>query len=232
MPRVTRLLLVAVLCLSSGAGTLTQPIPVVPAGRAAETRAADQLLMPGGWQEVQSTASRIATFALAPAACTSRPPETQPDPERASMKAVAVLGADRTSFGKTDHVILHVTITNPTSHSFRVLRWFTPFYGVERPLFSVMRDGTPVAYLGKMVKRAAPTDKDYLTLKAGESITGDVDLSEHYDLSLPGTYDVTYDVTSVQLFAGDEGSRPGDGRLTSNALHLVIDGRSARAPGI
>ena len=161
---------------------------------------------------------------------TAPPGHAQGDSAGAPMRAVVVLRVDRTSFDKTEDAILHVTITNPTSHSLRLLRWFTPLDGVERSLFTVTRNGEAVFYLGKMVKRAAPTDKDYLTLAAGESVTRDINLSEYYALSVSGSYEVKYDVTSIQLYADTQVGKFNSGRLTSNVLHLYIEGRSAAAP--
>lgn len=53
----------------------------------------------------------------------------------------------------------------------RVLRWFTPAEGVEESLFAVTRDSLPGAYIGAHYKLPAVTVNDYLSLKAGESIT-------------------------------------------------------------
>jgi peptidyl-Lys metalloendopeptidase len=104
---------------------------------------------------------------------------------------VVSLSADKAFFGAAEGAILHVTMTDPSDYSIRILKWFTPVEGVEEPLFILIRDGEPVTYIGKMVKRPAPTEQDYLTLKAGESITSDVDLLQYYDLSISGNYAVT-----------------------------------------
>ena len=37
-------------------------------------------------------------------------------------------------------------------------------------------DGEPVAYLGPLVKRRAPTEEDYLVLQPGETVSGSLDL--------------------------------------------------------
>jgi len=230
MLRVPPQFLVLLLCLSSGTAAFAEPVPPGPARRVAENRTANHLLIGAAANGVQNPPSALAAFHVASALGNSRSGHTQGDSARPPMSAVVVLGVDRTSFDRTEDVILHVTITNPTGHSLRILKWFTPLDGVERSLFTVMRDGERVSYLGKMVKRAAPTDKDYITLRAGESMTTDVDLSEYYALSVSGNYDVKYDVTSIQLYAENEEGRFNNGRLTSNALHLFIEGRSAPAP--
>jgi peptidyl-Lys metalloendopeptidase len=145
--------------------------------------------------------------------------------------AVVSLNADKAFFDTTEQVTLHVTITNPNEPSIRVLKWFTPVEGVEGPLFTVRRAGDPVAYLGIMVKRPAPTEQDYLTLAAGESLSSDVNLSAYYDLSVSGNYAVSYDVTSIQLYAQENNNHLNrTDHLTSNTLNLFIEARAAPAP--
>jgi peptidyl-Lys metalloendopeptidase len=144
--------------------------------------------------------------------------------------AVVSLSSDRASFGAGGGVIVHVGITNPNSSSIRILKWYTPLDGVERPLFTVLRNRRPVSYIGSMVKRAAPTDKDYITLLAGESLTSDVDLAAYYDLSASGRYAVQYNVTASGFSA--KGSRERSQRtdyMVSNMMELFIEGRAIRA---
>jgi len=146
------------------------------------------------------------------------------------MNATVDLTVDKTSFNESEDVILHVVITNPNSDSVKILKWFTPVDGLERSLFNVLLNGEPLPYLGKMVKRAPPTEQDYITLLAGESIASDVNLSEHYAFSVSDQYEVTYDVASLQLFMEQEIMQLSDGRLTSNTLNVFIKGRPAPAP--
>jgi len=146
--------------------------------------------------------------------------------------AVVSLSVDKADFDTAEAVTLHVTITNPNDFSIRVLKWFTPLEGVEQPLFTVTRDGEPVTYLGAMVKRPAPTEKDYITLATGERITSDVNLSAFYDFSISGNYEVMYDVTSIQLYAGEDLAQLNKtGHLTSNTLGMVINGSISPKPG-
>jgi hypothetical protein len=124
----------------------------------------------------------------------------------------------RETFDKNEAVTLHVIITNSGSNAIRLLKWFTTLEGVDRSLFTVLRDGEPVAYLGRLVKRAAPTREDYLTLSAGESLNCDINISEYYDLSVPGRYVLKYEVSSLQLF-----EQPlVNGNLTSNSIYISV----------
>jgi peptidyl-Lys metalloendopeptidase len=157
----------------------------------------------------------------------------QGNPAKTPTGAVVSLSADKAFFDSTEPVILHVTITNPNDTSIRVLKWFTPTEGVTEPLFTITLAGEPVAYLGIMLKRSAPTEQDYITLAPGESLSSDVSLSAYYDLSVSGNYEVRYNVTSIQLYMQDNNNHLNrSDHLTSNILSMFINGRAAPAPSM
>ena len=110
------------------------------------------------------------------------------------------LSVAQSEFDSTQDVLVSVTVSNPTRHTVRVLKWFTPAEGVEEPLFTVTRDGQPVAYIGAHYKRPAATGQDYISLRSGESFTSVVNLGDYYDLSQSGQYEVAYGVASFNLF--------------------------------
>ncbi|HXQ38773.1 MAG TPA: M35 family metallo-endopeptidase, partial [Anaerolineales bacterium] len=117
----------------------------------------------------------------------------------------------------------------PTKHTVRVLRWFTPAEGVEESLFAVTRDSLPVAYIGAHYKRPAATGNDYLSLKAGESITRVVNLGDYYDLSESGRYEVAYGVAAFNLFDEKGNAFKFRDVLTSEKISLQVAGRAPRA---
>ncbi len=151
-------------------------------------------------------------------------------PARAQQSSAALveISVNNPAIGQNEDVIVHVTISNPNSVEIRVLNWFTPLAESKEPMFSVTRDGNPLAYLGAIYKRAEPTSADYVTLPAGESLSGDVNISALYDFSVAGNYQVAYNASSEKMFTTDNGRRllPYAGTLTSNTLDLLIDGRS------
>jgi peptidyl-Lys metalloendopeptidase len=147
-----------------------------------------------------------------------------------SSDAMVTLAVDQTSFAADQEVTVYVTISNPTGHTIKVLAWYTPMPEVEGPLFAVMRDGAAVAYTGAVYKRPAPTADDYIKLKAGESMTSAVPLSQYYDLTASGVYAVTYDVASSNLSSEKDGPNQQVETLTSNTLELAIEGRPASGP--
>ena len=72
--------------------------------------------------------------------------------------------------GSTDDVRVNLTLTNTGDKPIRLLKWQLPG-SEDAPLFLVERDGEKVGYEGALIKRAAPTDKDFQLLKAGQSLT-------------------------------------------------------------
>ena len=111
---------------------------------------------------------------------------------------------ERQTLGKSDEVAVVVTIANASNVTEYLLKWQTPFDTVEAPLFEVTRDGQPVRYLGRQVKRAAPTAADYIALAPGASRSVRVELSALYQMGVTGAYSIRYRGGALQLF-----SKPG-----------------------
>lgn len=156
---------------------------------------------------------------------------------------VVSVAPEKTSMGKTDDVVVKVTFTNTSGSPQYVLKSHTPFEGVSAPVFEVTRDGQPVRYMGKIVKRAAPTAADYYLLKPGASYSVKVELSALYDMATTGDYAVRYHAASPQLFAdgglgahvtalsGGGSAQDGGkqiGELQSDAASMWIDGSRPR----
>ena len=81
------------------------------------------------------------------------------------------------------------TLTNRTSASLMVLAWETPLRGVDADLFDVRQGGRPVAYVGREFKRhGVPASEDYIEIAPGETLSAEVDLSIHYEMSKAGEY--------------------------------------------
>jgi peptidyl-Lys metalloendopeptidase len=153
---------------------------------------------------------------------------------------VVSVAPEKASVGKTDDVVVKVTFTNTSGSPQYVLKSHTPFQGMDAPVFEITRDGQPVRYLGRLVKRAAPTAADYYLLKPGASYTVKVELSSLYDMATTGDYAVRYHAASPHLFAdassvqaaaaGASVAKAGQetGELQSEAANLWIDGTRAR----
>ena len=142
--------------------------------------------------------------------------------------AVVTLSVSQSSFDSKQDVLVSVTISNPTNHTVKVLKWFTAVDGVEEPLFNVKLNGQQVAYTGRIYKRPAATDQDYISLKAGESITNTVDLGKYYDLSQSGQYDVVYAVAAFNLFDEKGNSYQYRDVLVSEKVSITAEGRAEK----
>ncbi len=129
---------------------------------------------------------------------------------RAEQRVTVTLAAQKTAIGANEDVAVTVTLTNGSRHSVRLLKWETPVEGLEEPLFQVKRGEEEAAFIGPHYKRPAAQEKDFVVLKAGESLTRTVSLSDLYDFSKSGDYSLRY---------GD-----------SNELKLSIEGRAAKLP--
>jgi peptidyl-Lys metalloendopeptidase len=138
------------------------------------------------------------------------------------------LSVAQSEFNAAQDVLVTVTVANPHKHTVRVLKWFTAAEGVEEPLFAVTRDGDPVAYLGAHYKRPAATGKDYISLKAGDSISYTVDLAEYYDLSQSGQYEVAYAVAAFNLFDEKGNAFQFKDSLVSNPVSMKVEGRAPK----
>ena len=139
------------------------------------------------------------------------------------------LSVAQNEFSSTQDVSVTITISNPHKHTVRVLKWLTAAEGVEEPLFAVTRDGEPVAYTGAHYKRPAVTGKDYISLKAGQSISHTVNLADYYDFSQSGKYEISYAAASFQLFDEKANAFQFRDSLTSEKISISVEGRAARA---
>jgi peptidyl-Lys metalloendopeptidase len=133
----------------------------------------------------------------------------------AAGEVTVSVAPERQNLAMRDNVVVTVTVTNASAATQYLLKWQTPFGGVEAPLFEVTRDGLPVRYLGRQVKRAAPGPDDYVALKPGASRSVRVDLSALYEMGVTGAYGLRWRAGATQLF-----SRPGVARFAQNPSAL------------
>ncbi|MDB5906603.1 MAG: peptidase [Massilia sp.] len=151
-----------------------------------------------------------------------------------SNGVVVSISPDKHMLGKSDDVLVNVTITNTSASPQYVLKWHTPFGEIEESLFDVTRDGVKVPYLGAHYKRPAPTAADYYVLKPGASHSIKVELSAIYDMSITGDYVISYDTSSLALFSAELAGRgPGAvsreiGEIKSAPVTIWIDGSVPR----
>lgn len=153
--------------------------------------------------------------------------------QAASNGVTVSIAPEKSSLNKDDDVVVRVTITNTSSTPQYILKWHTPFDGVEEALFEVTRDGVPVPYLGAHYKRPAPTASDYYLLKPGASHSAKVELSGLYDMSVTGDYSVRYHSAAMDIFSSAQAGTArttarGVDQIASAPVGLWINGRLAR----
>ena len=81
-------------------------------------------------------------------------------------------------------VTIDFALTNSSSGDISILKWYTPFEGINGRIFAVTCNGTEIPYEGRLVKRGNPSLGDYLELKPGESVHAQFDLSRFYSLPI------------------------------------------------
>ncbi|PPT76343.1 M35 family metallo-endopeptidase [Xanthomonas arboricola] len=110
-----------------------------------------------------------------------------------------------------------VTVTNNGSQIARVPTYQLPLQSLDNGILEVSRDGAPVPYTGRLVKRGLPKAADFTILKPGQTVQGVVDLAAAYDLSTSGNY--TIRVSSPLRYAS----------LADGSLLKTADGKTAVA---
>jgi peptidyl-Lys metalloendopeptidase len=141
---------------------------------------------------------------------------------------VVSLSTDQSEYSASQDVLITVTISNPTKHSVRILKWFIPGDGIEEPIFAVKVKGESVSYSGAIYKRPAATGSDYNTLKAGESVSYSVNLGDYYDLSVTGQYEIFYAAASYNLYNEKGNGFKDQDSLKSESISISVEGRAAR----
>ena len=77
---------------------------------------------------------------------------------------------------------LQFKLSNSADRAVKVLSWQLPNGALEADLFDVFRNGERVEYIGPQIKRAAPTEADYITLRAGDTKLLSANIAAAYDL--------------------------------------------------
>jgi peptidyl-Lys metalloendopeptidase len=83
-------------------------------------------------------------------------------------------------------------ITNTSKQAIKVPSWQLPSTNLDSDLFEVYQNGKKADYVGRHIKRAAITEVDYITLRAGETKVVNADLSSVYDMTQDGQYSIRF----------------------------------------
>ena len=134
----------------------------------------------------------------------------------------ATIDVDKAWLGPQDDVVAKVTITNEGRGMALVPRWQIPGRVLDADLFEVTQDGRPVRYTGRLAKRPAPTPQDFVRLAPGKSVSGETELSRHYDILDGGEYIVVFRMDLLDGTLADELRRPSD-EVFSNEVAIWRD---------
>lgn len=83
-------------------------------------------------------------------------------------------------------------LINSGYENVRILPRYTPLEGLKCDCLIVKFEGKKVRYDGFFFKRELEDESSYLPLPAGETLSNTVDVSEAYDTTRPGHYEVTF----------------------------------------
>ena len=148
------------------------------------------------------------------------------------------MSTSQTQFAAEESVAIDITLTNNEANKpARILDWINPCSAGDATLpkdmsfFDVRTvGGRPALYLGAVIKRKAPTDKDYKTLKAGEKISCTINLDEYFQFDAPSNddeYEINYAVTSMQISSPTnvQGNTAMESLDTTSSLIVKVDAR-------
>ncbi|HWR13412.1 MAG TPA: M35 family metallo-endopeptidase [Terriglobales bacterium] len=108
---------------------------------------------------------------------------------------------ERPAFRASQAITVRFHLTNTSGAALNVLKWQTPLEEFTAPIFQVHKDGVLVPYIGKLVKRGAPTADDYVSIAPGQTVSSTIDLAEGYAIADSGQYTVEF--SSALLDFGD-----------------------------
>lgn len=98
----------------------------------------------------------------------------------------------KAAYKGTEPLNIRFEITNDSDKPINVLKWSTPLEGFNANIFQVKRDGAPVSYIGRVIKRGAPGPEDYVNIASGKSVSTVVSLSQAYEIYEMGDYSVEF----------------------------------------
>lgn len=104
------------------------------------------------------------------------------------------ISTNKTTYKLGEAIELSMQIKNTSEKPYRFLPWGTPLENrFTRECLQILYNGQKVPYSGIIVKRVAPTEKDYITLKKGEIYNGKVNVLNGYKLTKKGTYTIQFE---------------------------------------
>ncbi|XP_019856887.1 PREDICTED: uncharacterized protein LOC109585313 [Amphimedon queenslandica] len=117
--------------------------------------------------------------------------------------------------------------TNNANQDLYLLKRNTPLEGLNSQFVSVSLDGRPLEYEGIYAYRLPPTKDEFVLLKAGESISASVQITDAFNIDTDGLYTVQYS-RPLQYLSVNEMSAMSIGKLRESivrkSVQLYLDG--------
>jgi peptidyl-Lys metalloendopeptidase len=142
----------------------------------------------------------LALFGSAMGCATDDGVPTEGSPSEPTLGLVSQVDISSATLGKDDSVVVHWSVTNQGATAVGLPRWQVPSSELEENVFAITRDGEPVRYYGKLVKRMAPRAEDLVTLAPGETLAADVELSRFYRMGHAGDYAIQHADLHLPVF--------------------------------
>lgn len=112
---------------------------------------------------------------------------------RKESTCLVKISTNKNIYSLGEPIILSMTVQNTSQAPYTFLPWGTPLENdFTNDCMEVKFNGAPIPYIGIMVSRIPPTEKDYVTLQFNETSTGKVKLIDGYQLSKKGLYTIQF----------------------------------------
>lgn len=135
---------------------------------------------------------------------------------------------------KTRNVEVTLQYNNTGPVTLYIYNWLLPQQTLDDPIFRVTRNGKPVQYTGKLIKRSRPTAADVISVAPGKTIKSLVDVSSAYNMTQSDSYTIEFNMDIERVLFTKTGTPQTkstsaiDGDevvLQSAAVTLFVEGR-------
>ena len=134
----------------------------------------------------------------------------------------------QSEFRASQDVLVTVTLSNPTKQPAHILKWLTPADGVDASLFTVTRDGSRSPTPEPRSSGPPPPTATTSCSSPARASSNVVDLGDVYDFTGTGRYEISYNVSSYDLF--DKKGTPAKAKdaLASDTISVKAAGRAGK----
>ena len=118
-------------------------------------------------------------------------------------------------------VVCSFEFTNNANEDLYLLKRGTPLEGFFTPFITVSVAGVPVEYAGPFIHHLPPTKDEFVLLKAGESISASVQITDAFSIDIDGLYTVQYS-KPLQYLSVNDMSAWSNGKLRESSVRESI----------